>query len=341
MAQISAVWIGNPFFQSALADRASGDVSWRVRWINPPAKSLLGWNDIVAQAGFAPDVLIVGDKSQPPFVAGMERFPCLTVFYAVDTHIHSWFPLYGQAFDICLVSLKDHIPLFTGKRLPADRVWWSPPYAHPNDAPRPPDPEKPLWDVLFVGTADPAINPERLAFLEAVASLVPGLHVTRGAYADLYPQAKIVLNHTAADDLNFRVFEALGCGACLVTPTVRHGFGEIFRSGLDLFTFDQRDVPGLAALLRALLDDPERRRAAAAHGHATVRAGHYMRHRAEAFAGRVEALLASGKAGELVAGRRGDARQIHASWLRLLYLLHAEAAAGSAAGAAFLDAARA
>lgn len=321
MTPPSIIWVGNPFFQSALAE-----LGWRVHWRNPPAEAILGWDDLVEEAGFTPDIVIVGDKSLPPFVVGMEDFPCLTVFYAVDSHIHSWFPFYAQGFDICLVSLKDHLPLFTGMRLSRDTVWWSPPYAKPDDVPRPPDPEKPLRDILFVGTVDPDVNPDRAAFMRELAALEPRLHVTRGTYRELYPQAKIVLNHTAANDLNFRVFEALGCGACLVTPVVRHGFEDFFTNGRELFTYNQQDVKSAAALLKALLTAPARRAKAAAAGHAAVLAGHYMRHRAEAFASRIEHLRETGKAGETVAARLRESAAIRASWLRLLYLHHAETA---------------
>ncbi|MDL2210392.1 glycosyltransferase [Desulfovibrio sp. OttesenSCG-928-O18] len=336
MAQISVVWVGNPFFQSALAD-----CGWKVHHINPSREEVLTWDAIMASAGFVPDILVVADKSQPPFVVGMERFPCLTAFYAVDTHIHSWYPHYAQAFDICLLSLRDHVPLFAGARLTKETVWWSPPYANPKDVPVLPDPEKPFWDVLFLGTVNPDVSPQRSAFLDELAPLVPGLHVaTSPNRAEMYAQAKIVLNHAVAGDLNFRVFEALGCGACLVTPIVRHGFDLFFENGIDLFTYDQNDIPALAKLLNALPNATERCKKVALHGHATVLAGHYMRHRAEAFAMQAIQLLASGKAAQLVAARLAEAKSIHNTWLKLLYLHHAETAGNEALGAAYLKAAR-
>lgn len=337
MAQVSAIWVGGPFFQPALVD-----CGWKARHINPSRETVLTWDDIIASAGFIPDILVVADKSQPPFVVGMERFPCLTAFYAVDTHIHSWYPHYAQAFDLCLISLRDHIPLFSGARLATDTVWWSPPYANPKDEPLPPDPTKPMWDVLFLGTVNPDVSPERGAFLDALAPLVPGLHIaTSPDRAEMYAQAKLALNHAVAGDLNFRVFETLGCGACLVTPVVRHGFDLFFENGVDLFTYDQNDLPGLAKLLDALLAAPERRKKVARHGHETVAASHYMRHRAEAFAMRAMELLATGKAGQMVSCRLTQAKAIHDTWLKLIYLHHAETAAGESLGAAYLKAARA
>lgn len=335
MPQISAIWVGNPFFYSALPD-----LGWRVHYTNPEPGTMHTWETLVADAGFTPDIVIVADKSIPPFVVGMEKFPCLTTFYAVDTHVHSWFPHYAQGFDTCLVSLKDHIPLFRGARLANDMIWWSPPYAYPPFLPRPFDPEKEGWDILFVGTVNKNINPERCAFFEELGALLPELHVTGGSPYELYPQAKIVLNHAIHGDLNFRVFEALGSGSCLVTPSVRHGLSELFTHGVDLFTYDQSDLPGLARLCRALLKTPERCKTVAASGHANVLEKHYIHHRAERFAANIVALTGSGKAGEMVATRLREAPSIHSQWLKLLYLLHAETAANEQIGAAYLAAAR-
>jgi hypothetical protein len=169
MPKISAIWVGNPFFQPALVN-----LGWRVHYTDPETGTVLTWDDLVSEASFTPDVVIVADKSTLPFVVGIEKFPCLTACYAVDTYIHSWFLHYAQGFDICLLSLKDHIPLFRGARLANDVIWLSPPYAHPEDVPHPADPQKDMWDVLFVGTVDKTVNPERCAFFEELGKFLPG-----------------------------------------------------------------------------------------------------------------------------------------------------------------------
>ena len=98
------LWLGSPFFSGALSD-----CGWEVRVHNFEEIAVFAWEDLVRLAGWEPDVLVVADKSRPPFVLGMEAFPCLTLFYAVDTHIHSWYPWYAQGFDACLVTPRvDH-----------------------------------------------------------------------------------------------------------------------------------------------------------------------------------------------------------------------------------------
>jgi len=148
--------------------------------------------------------------------------------------------------------------------------------------------------------------------------------MTTEDYRKLYPQAKIVLNHVASDDLNFRVFEALGCGACLITPFVRHGLEDLFQNGKKLFIFDQTDINSLVKLVQTLLATPALRQKAAISGHGATLAGHYGYHRAQAFASRIEELITFGNALTMVNDRLKNAHTICSTWLRRLYLHHAE-----------------
>ncbi len=328
-------WIGAPFFAPSLPSE-----TWTVRFYDPPPGEVLTWESLCAAIGASPDMVVLGDKSLPPLLAGMERFPCLTVFYAVDTHIHSWYPFYGQAFDLVLVSLKDHMPLFVGQRLAPEQIRWFPPYARDDDAPAPRNPELPVWDLLFVGTVDPARNAERSRFMRELAALFPGLHAQAGNYKVLFHQGRLLLNHAAQNDLNFRVFEALGCGGCLLTPRVGHGLEDLFTHGQELFIYDQDDIPGLAALARMLLQEPERRAAVAAKGLAAVDTGHRARHRAAAFTELAQGLFRSGAAQERIRARLEQADAIHERYLRFMYLLHADTAPTGGMKKAYLEAAR-
>jgi hypothetical protein len=331
------VWLGPPFFSSLLPA-----LGWEVIQRQHEPGEVRSWPQILELAGGrAPAAVLVADASLPPHVTDMESFPCLTFFYAVDSHIHSWYPLYAQGFDACLVSLRDHLPLFVRNRLREDRVWWFPPYARIQDQPPPPEarPER-EWPLLFVGTVDPALNPARAAFLEEVKKAVPGLHVTRGAFAGLYPRALLVLNECSRGDLNFRVFEALGCGACLLTPAVGHGLTELFTDGRDLFLYPPGDVAALTALIRSLLRDDALREAAARNGLAAVNARHRSTHRAKTLSDNLRALLGADGASALVAARRREARALHARFLRLLYLHHAETASLPSLRQAYLMAAQ-
>ena len=313
------VWLGPPFFAPRLPE-----LGWELIRADHDVTCPRTWNDILTLTGGAtPAVLVTADASIPPPVTGMEAFPCLTIFYAIDSHIHSWYPLYGQGFDLCLVSLRDHLPLFAKGRLTSETVRWSPAYALNEH--RPPSASPAMeWDLLFVGTVDQQRAPERYLFLTEAKARFPGLHITRGNFVALYPRAKLVLNECTHGELNFRVFEALGCGACLLTPDIGPPLTEMFVDGKELFLYPQRDVPAMLRLARRLLDDDTLRQRAAKAGLAAVDAGHRASHRAAALDEWLSVLFTSGQAESLTQQRLEAAVTIHRNVLRLLYLLHAE-----------------
>lgn len=320
------LWIGSPFFSSSLP--ACG---WELRVVNFEELAVFSWADLTAEAGWTPDVLVVADKSRAPFVLGMEDMPCLTVAYCVDTHIHSWLPFYAQGFDLCLVSLRDHVPMFRNKALEEEQIRWFPPFAKDEDRPRPAAEE---WDCLFVGTVDMQKTPKRAAFLRELHALLPGLHSTCGAYRTLFPRGRVVLNHCEASDLNFRVFEALGCGACLVTPRVEHGLFDLFREDTHFACYDPDNTREAASAILRLLSDPEQRLLLRTAGAAAVDAGHRAAHRAAELSELVRRIPA-----ERVRQRRQNAAALRRAWLRIIYLHMAEAESDPQMREAFLDAA--
>lgn len=308
-------WLGSPFFSASLAGRG-----WQISTHTFNEARIFTWEDIVRLADGIPDVLVVADKSHPPFVLGMEDFPCLTIFYAVDSHIHSWQPHYAQGFDIVMVSLHDHVPLFYNARLPQSHVWWSPPYARDDDAPRPDI--SPQWDCLFVGTHNPDILPRRARFLTELATHIPDLHTTRGDYRTLFAQGKILLNQCEHDDCNFRIFEALGCGGCLVSPRIGHALTDMFIDGEHLTLYTPHDAKDAAEKIRILVHDPAQRARLATAGLAAVDRGHRAHHRARTFIERVEQLWPHAHDG--IRARQAAAHDIRRHYLRVPYLLWAK-----------------
>jgi hypothetical protein len=321
------LWIGSPFFSPALP--ACG---WELCAINFENLAVFSWADLVARAGWEPDVLVVADKSRPPFVLGVEDMPCLTVAYCVDTHIHSWLPLYAQGFDLCLASLRDHLPSFKNKALEEAGIHWFPAFA--KDADRP-GPVEEHWDCLFVGTLSADKTPKRMAFLQELRALVPGLHAVGGDYRRLFPTGRVALNHCEAGDLNFRVFEALGCGACLLTPRIGHGLLDLFQDGVHLVTYNPDDAQDAASRIRALLANPIKRSLLRTAGLAAIDAGHRAKHRAAELSRLLRAWPQP-----RIRERRRQAASIRKQWLRIIYLHMAEAEADPRMREAYLQAAQ-
>ncbi|MDR2160874.1 MAG: glycosyltransferase [Desulfovibrio sp.] len=330
------VWLGPPFFSSLLPS-----LGWELIARPHEPDYVRSWPQVLdLTGGRTPAAVLVADASLPPQLTGMEFFPCLTLFYTVDSHIHSWHPFYALGFDVCLVSLRDHLPLFARGRQRPDLVWWFPPFAPDRHRPPPPEtrPDK-EWPLLFVGTVDPGLNPARVAFLDKVKEAFPELRVTRGDYASLYPRASLVLNECSRGDLNFRVFEALGCGACLLTPAVGHGQAGLFADRRDLFLYPPGDAAAAAALAGALLREDSLRESVARSGLAAVDARHRSRHRAEDLSAKIFALLRD-EGETLINSRLQNATLLHAGFLRPLYLHHAESSPSPGLRRAYLNAAR-
>ncbi len=347
-------WLGREYFGGSLT--AFG---WRLCLHSYHEPRLFTWEDILALCGGeVPDALVLGDRSHPPPFLGLERYPCLTLFHSVDSHIHAWHPLYAQAFDACSVSLKDHLPRFTQGRLGPQQVLWSPAYApNPEYLPQLPvgfaaplsggradaeefplfgvhpgertgqmaqpattasaESAQPEYDLLFVGTVDPETTPQRHAFLARLAALMPNLTVLTGYFAELFPKGRLLLNVAERGDLNFRVFEALAMGKCLLTPAMGHGLLELFQDGVDLMTYQSDDAKDAAEKARWLLAHPAIMERLARSGYAKVDAGHRAMHRARDFSRFLAAQLDQGPAPRLAAAdtiRDTILRPLHLHW---------------------------
>ena len=310
------LWHGAAFFSSALSS-----LGWATTTKRQHQPAAVSWRELFADLPSPPDVLVIADYSGPPPLLDPHTCPSLTVFYSVDSHIHSWHPLYAQAFDLCLVSLRDHLPRFSGTYLDSSRVLWSPPFVQDTlQGTLHPAPRDQIWDALFVGKVDAALTPRRHAALQALRQEFPGLEVRQGKFQELFPQAKVVLNFCDLDDLNFRVVEALACGSTLLTPRIGHGQDDLFHHGEDLWLYDQSqdgsDIADLLHQLCRLLGDDTLRACLASSGQAKVNTTHRASHRAATFTN----WLREHDRSELIARRQEAFPVIHRDILRPLFL---------------------
>jgi hypothetical protein len=230
---------------------------------------------IASLNGFVPDAILWHDNSMPTvLMSGLESTTIPVVFYSVDTfhhaHMHA---LMAEVFDHVFVAQKDYVRVFDGCGTPA--TWlplWAPRYVEASD--------RKTWPVSFVGNLNAQLNPRRVEFFDKLQHQIP-IHIGHGNYWELFPFSEIVVNQTVKGDLNFRVFEAMMCGALLLTERTSNGLFEIFREGDHLVTYTPDSVEEAAEKVHYLLAHPMQMRQIAHSGREEILARHLPKHRAQ------------------------------------------------------------
>jgi spore maturation protein CgeB len=101
----------------------------------------------------------------------------------------------------------------------------------------------------------------------------------------VYSRARIVMNLPLGDDLNFRFFEALSCGALLLTKRVANGQEELFREGVHFAAFGNEGE--LCEKIEHYLNAEKERKTIAEAGHQEVIKHHTLALRLETLLERV------------------------------------------------------
>jgi len=205
----------------------------------------------------------------------LEKLPCPSAFYSIDSYCNPWHIPFGHAFDTVFAAQKDYVALFTKSGIPAS---WLPLFfcsARPHYREQAKD-----IPVVFVGNVNARNNPDRKPFLESFRRSHP-LFAARGDYVPFFNRSHIALNQTAASELNFRCFEAMACGAALLMEECDNGLHDLFSPGEHILpSYARGDALQAAATAKAALADPERLARIARQGRELVEQKHSDVHRA-------------------------------------------------------------
>ncbi|AGW12542.1 glycosyltransferase family protein [Megalodesulfovibrio gigas] len=232
---------------------------------------------ILRDRGFVPDAALWCDHGYLPTVLGFEALECPVIGLTIDDYCNPWHIPMSIAFDLVLVAQRDYVSLFEQDNLPR-QARWSPLFCD-TDVDGDPGLARDI-PVSFVGTLQPANIPNRLPFLKRFKGYAP-LVMLQGRYAPVFQRSQIVLNQTAAGELNFRLFEAAACGAAVLTEATANGLDELFVPGESILPpYPAGDAAAAAAVARDWLTRPEALRRIAEQGKALVLAGHSLQARA-------------------------------------------------------------
>lgn len=271
-----------------------------------------GLLELLQSRGFRPDLVLWCDTCQIPSVFGIESLPSVTMGFSIDQYCNPWHVPYSAAFDCVLVAQKDYLPLFSLDQV-RRAVRWFPLFCDP-EKDRDTGQERDI-PVSFVGTLGGRFNQEREPFLKAFKRMAP-LFIFSGDYVPVFNRSRIVLNQSAAGECNFRVFQAMACGALLLTEATGNGLGELFEPGADMLVYPRNDPKAAAAVALKALADPASAQLAR-RGREKVLAKHTAVHRAKEILALAERMLGSGAAQKRLRQEAAISREMRTAYLFL------------------------
>ena len=239
--------------------------------------------------GFRPDLAVYCDSGNMPQFFDLEKLPCPSAFYSIDSYCNPWHIPFGHAFDAVFVAQKDYVELFAQSGIPA---FWLPLFFC-SGRPHYLGQERDI-PVVFVGNIGARNNPDRKPFLDAFRRQHP-LFAACGDYVPLFNRSRIVLNQTAAGELNFRCFEALACGTALLMEECANGLRDLFVPGEHILpAYARGNARQAAATAKTALDNPEGLARIARQGRELVERKHSDIHRAADILRIMKSLLCDG-----------------------------------------------
>jgi hypothetical protein len=221
------------------------------------------------------DYIVFLDNSGSVTITGLEKEEIPVIFLSVDTHHHSLTHKYlSEVFDYTLVAQKDYVNSFDSST--TQREWfplWAP-------LPLAPALEK-KHRIVFTGTLNPTLNPDRVKFFSELQTKVPELLVVSAPYWQYFPYSNCVINQTVRGDLNFRVFESIMCGAYLLTEKTSNGLLDLFSEQDDIETYTRLDVDEATEKIQKILTFPKHIQEKANNARQKVLTHHLEKHRAQ------------------------------------------------------------
>ena len=224
------------------------------------------------------DLALFCDESQLPPWSRVGELPVPTVWYAVDTHIHGvWHQEWQALYDVVLVAQKSKLPTYEARRTHGP-VRWCPLFGD-HQRLRPPARQR-SSEVVFVGNLNAAVNPDRVAFFQALQRLTT-VSVRQGDYAELYGECSIGLNQSLDGELNFRNFEVLASGSALLTEVDLDGMADCLHEGRHFLAYERGNAEDCARVIETMLAEPARVEALRFRGYEEVLSNHLDIHRVD------------------------------------------------------------
>ncbi|MCS7207301.1 MAG: glycosyltransferase [Dehalococcoidia bacterium] len=238
---------------------------------------------------------------------GLETSPIPTAAIISDVHRNLKSRLLqARFFDLVFLRQRNYLPFFRDH--PPGAVVWHP-WTCNTEIVRDLHVSRDL-DVAMIGKMYMASRRRLIKILSRQYRVNEMRYYPYEEIAQVYSRAKIVFNIPVGNDLNPRFFEAMACGALLLTKRAANGQEVLFQEGVHYVGFDtEREL--LEKIDYYLSHDEERERIARA-GYEEVHKNHTLVHR-------VQALLETVQKGPLFGApirrmRQSDILSLYASF---------------------------
>lgn len=215
-------------------------------------------------------------------IEGLERRTIPAFFYALDCHLNMvWQLPYAQLFDGVFATQIASVEQFQRHGCNAEFLPWGydPEIFYDRKLPR-------VYDISFIGTLDPINRIKRGQIIERIQKRFtislfgtsPANRLTLAEMAEVFSQSKIVINESILRDVNQRYFEAMSCGAMLLTEDIGTNIAGLFKAGTEL---DNYNPTNLEEKLRFYLDNDAKREVLSAAGQKACAECHTWQRRAQ------------------------------------------------------------
>lgn len=235
-----------------------------VLWLMPSSGGVLHLPTELAAHGFVPDIVFQQELLGPRLLlGGLDELDAVRLFWSVDPHLNAfWHSAYIRLFDASFSTQRRLVPEL--RALGAEHVRHLPWYA----------PEEPFTpfdqrqrDAGFVGRL--GVNrPARAWLAELLGQVLPGRFEARddldfAGMLAFYRATRLAPNESIRGEINFRLFEAAGCGCVVLAQDLGPEQAELFEPGREMLVC--ADALELAQTAQMLCAQP---RLAAALGRA-------------------------------------------------------------------------